>query len=169
MAYGVVRKDNLAGTYDGTKLVSLKYFVGTDEAAIENGMVVRLDGHVSGQREVYKAVTPAANTPLSEVALVASPELIYDERLKNLDDFINEEGKIATGYILDAPGQTFAVTSTVLSGSNIAVGDYVELQADTKLKVVAKTTGVTSGSTKVGVIDAIENTGRYTYYVIRVQ
>lgn len=168
MAYAVIRKDNLAGTKDGSKLVSLRYFVSDTETAIENGKVVKLSGLLAGEREVYKAVDPSVNTPLSEVAIVGSPELMYDERKKNLDEFRNEPGSVAaTGYIL-TDGDRFSVTAEALTGTSIAAGDIVELQADEKLKVVAATTGLTSGSTKVGVIDAIENTGRYTYYVIRV-
>ena len=45
-------------------------------------------------------------------------------------------------------------------------GQFVELQAGTKGKVVAS---ATSGSTQVGKVIAIEVSGRDTYYVVEVQ
>ena len=165
MAYGVVRTDNMYGTDVRAGLVSLKYFVSTTATAIENGNVVTLNGLISGEREVFKAVAPAANTPLNEVVLVASPEVMYDEHKHNLDEFVNEAGAIARGYRLHK-GDIFSVTADALSAaSDITVGDIVELQAGTKLKVVGS---ATASTTTVGKVIAIDNVGRYTYYVILV-
>ena len=100
MAYGVFRSDLMTGTNVGADLVSLKYMgSGSTATAIENGCVVALDGLMTGEREVWKAVTPAANTDKNKIVIVASPEVMYDERKKNLDEFINEAGTIARGYI----------------------------------------------------------------------
>lgn len=179
MSYGVVRTDNLWGTDVRAGLVSVKYIVTTGsgttespyvktETAIENGNVLKLAGLISGEREIYEGVVPAANTPLSSVVLIASPEVMYDERKRNLDDFRNEAGKACRGYRFHS-GDVFSVTKDALDGAATpAVGDVVELKAGTKLNVKAAATGATSGSTVVGKIIAVDVAGRYTYYAILV-
>lgn len=167
--YAVVRTDNLAGTDVRSLLVSVKYFDTSDSepeaAAIENGHVVKLDGLLEGQREVHKGVDVEASTPINEVVLVASPELLYDERYHALDDFRNEANVIARGYRLHS-GDFFSVTKNALAdAAEPAVGDVVELAAGTKLNVAAS---ATSGSTVVGEIHAIETVGSYTFYVVKV-
>lgn len=173
MAYGVVRTDLMHGTDVRGELVSLRYVVVSGsgssatktETAIENGNVVKIGALLDGEREIREATAPAANTAIREIALVATPEVMYDERKKNLDEYINEAGKNIRGYRLHS-GDMFSVTKEALDGkATPAVGDVVELKAGTKLNVAAS---ATSGSTVVGAIDAIENAGRYTYYVIRV-
>lgn len=165
--HAVIRTDRLYGTDVAAALVSLRFVDGNNQgAAIDNGNVVKLMGLMDGERELYKAVAPAANTDLKDVVLVASPEVLYDERKKNLDEFVNEANVNARGYRLHA-GDMFGVTVEGLSAAaEIKKGDIVELQADTKLKVV-KT--ATSGSTPVGVIADINKAGRYTYYVVEVK
>lgn len=168
MSHAVVRTDNMFGTDVRAGLVSAKYFVSTTETAIDNGNVVLLDSLITGEREIFKAVAPAANSSIADVVLVATPEVMYDERLRNLDDYYNEAGKIIRGYRLHT-GDAFSVTKDALDGAATpAVGDVVELKAGTKLNVKAAATGATDGSTVVGTIEAIEVVGRYTYYVIRV-
>lgn len=173
MAYGVVRTDNMYGTDVRAALVSIKYIVtsgsGSEtvktETAIENGNVLKAGGLMDGEREILEGSAVAANTPLSEVVLIASPELIYDERKKNLDDFINEAGKACRGYRLHS-GDSFGLTKECFAGTNApVVGNIVELAAGTKLKAVAS---ATSNTTTVGKIIAKEVVGRYTYYVVRV-
>lgn len=168
MAYGVVRTDKMFGTDVRSGLVSVRYQPSGTETAIENGNVVLLSGLETGSREVYKGETPAANSAIGGIVLIASPEVMYDERKRNLDEFRNEAGDIARGYYLHKE-DIFSVTKEALAGAETpAVGDVVELKADTKLNVVAAATGATSGSTVVGSIIDINVVGRYTYYVIQV-
>lgn len=166
MGYGVIRTDRMFGTDNRAGLVSVKYMgSGSTETAIENGNVVKLDGLMTDEREIYKGVTPAANSKLNEIGIVATPEVMYDERKHNLDEFVNEAGKIARAYRPHS-GDIFSVTKDALDGAAApAVGNVVELKAGIKLNVAAS---ATSGSTKVGTIIAIDNVGRYTYYVIQV-
>lgn len=168
MAHGVFRSDLMSGTDVAADLVSVKYMASGDtETAIDNGCVVRLDGLMDGEREVWKGVTPAADTALSDIAIIGSEEVMYDERKKNLDEFENEAGVIARGYI-PRSRNIFSVTKDVLDvdgGVTPAVGYAVELAAGVKLKVVA---APTSSSTQVGKIIGIETAGRYTYYVIKI-
>lgn len=167
MGYGVVRTDRLMGTDVRSMLESVKYMgAGSTATAIDNGNVVKLDGSLmTGEREIKKGVTPAANDALDAIVLIASPEVMYDERKRNLDEFQNEAGKVCRGYHLHS-GDIFSVTKDALDGvATPAVGNVVELKAGIKLNVAASATG---GSTVVGKIIAVDVVGRYTYYVIQV-
>ena len=163
--YGVVRLDNMSGTTDGTLLRSVRFYDGDKEAAIENGRVVLIGDLLDGQLEVRKATAPAATSPLTHIGLVAAPALMYDERKRNLTEFINEAGENVRVYIPHVR-DIFSVTAEALdAAAAIAKGNLVELQAGTKLKVVAT---ATDKSTQVGKIVDIETVGSLTYYVIEV-
>ena len=173
--HGVIRTDLMRGTDVGPALRSLKYMgTGSTATEIDNGNVVKLDSLLvidatagTYEREIWKAVTPAKSDALTDIAIVATPETLYDERLHNLSDFYNEAGAPARGYIPHS-GDIFSVTPEALniaSGATPAVGWVVELMAGIKLNCVAS---ATSGSTVLGKVIAIEQTSRYTYYVIKV-
>lgn len=166
MKYAVIRTDNMYGTDVRAGLVSVKY-MGTDgqtPAEIENGCVVKLDALVEGEREIFVGKDVAANDNLKDVVIIASPEVMYDEHKHNLDEFINEKGKACRGYRFH-DGNTFSVTKEAFDGAEPVVGNIVELKAGTKLNAVGS---ATSGATTVGKIIAVENAGRYTYYVILI-
>jgi len=175
MAYCVVRTDKMMGTDVRSMLESVMYLGADGETptAIDNGNVLKVgalvgDATVGYEREIKVGAVPAANDALDSIVLIASPEVIYDERIRNLDDFRNEAGKICRGYHLHS-GDIFSVTKDGLDGvAAPAIGDVVELKAGTKLNVAAAGTGATSGSTVVGSILAIDVVGRFTYYVIQV-
>jgi len=173
--YSVVRTDNMMGTNVGSYLDSVRFYEvqtvdskSVDvEKEIENGNVVAVGDLLEGERELHRAVAPAANTDLKKIGLVATPEVLYDERKHSLEEFINPKGSNVRIYYLHS-GDEFGVTAeglNIAAGYTVKVGDAVELMAGTKLKVVAT---ATSGSTQVGKIIAIEKAGRYTYYVVRV-
>lgn len=168
MNYAVVRTDNLTGTDVRSQLVSIRYMGadGKTPTAIENGNVLKVGQFIEGEREVRIGSAPAATDSLDEIVLIATPELLYDERLKALDDFRNEaNGKPARGYRLHN-GDNFSVTKGALDGkSTPEVGDIVELKAGTKLNVAAS---LTASSTQVGVITEVQVVGPYTYYNITV-
>ena len=161
--HAVVRTDLLAGTDVRSELISVRYQPDGEMAEIDNGNIVKLDGLEDGSRTVYKGVAPEASTPLTDVVLIASPEVMYDERKKNLDLYFNEAGKISRGYQLTNPGG-FSVTAEAFDGTP-AKGKVVELMAGTKLKVVDS---ATSGSTQVGVIADVNIVGRHTYYYVEL-
>lgn len=169
--YGVVRTDKMTGTDNRAFLASVKYMgAGTTETAIENGNVVLTDGLLDttnkGGREVYKGKTPAANSPLKDILLIATPEVDHDNTI-NTDpkDFRNEAGEICRGYFLHDK-DIFSVTKAALDGaSSPAIGNIVELKAGTKLNVVES---LTASSTQVGKIIDINVVGAYTYYAIQV-
>lgn len=151
--YAVVTRERMTTEWNGSKRLSAKYLPSDVEAAIENGNVVKLEGLVTGEREIYKAVTPAVDTELKAIGLVTTPEVVADERKKNLEDFRNEAGEEITVDKLFS-GDVFSITAEGFAGTP-AVGDIVEVQAGVKLKAV-KT--LTSGSTQIGtIIDFVNN------------
>ena len=163
--YAVVRTDNMFGTDVRAGLVSVKY-MGADGAVaeeIENGCVVKLKELAEGEREVFIGVTPAADDAMNDIVLIAAPEVMYDERKKNLDQYINEAGKSARGYCLHE-GNFFSLTAEGFVGTP-AKGNIVELTNGIKLNAVAS---ATDNATKIGKIVDVEIAGRYTYYVVRI-
>ena len=166
MAYAVIRTDNMDGTDVRAQLVSVEYMGSDGETAtdIENGHVVLLNGLMEDEREIFIGTDVASDSDLRDVVLIASPEVLYDDTKYSIDDFINEAGKPARGYRLHY-GATFSVTEDALTTSldEIAVDNIVELADGTQFNVTDTATG-----TQVGVIEAIETSGRFTFYTIRV-
>lgn len=165
--HAVVRTDNMYGTKVGPGLVSFKYLGndGQTAADIDNGHVVKIEELQDNEREVYVGKDVAANDDLKNVVLVATPEVMYNERLRDLTDYYNEEGKICRGYRFHT-GDVFSLTKPALDGNETPeVGNIVELKAGTKLNVAD---ALTSSSTAVGKILHVETVGGYTYYAIKV-
>ena len=160
MAYTVIRTDLLSGTDVAADLVSLRVYDADDKPiAVENGTLVELKGYEDGQREVMKAVLATSATAKENVAIVASVEVMYDERKKNLDEFINEAGVICRGYI-PRSRNIYSVTKDGFVGGNVPAKDAeVGIGADGKLD---------ASGTGYGTVMAIEVAGRYTYYVIKI-
>lgn len=162
--HAVVRTDNMTGTDVRSQLVSLRYMGanGKTPTEIDNGNVLKIGALLDSQREIYEGIDVAKDTAAQDVVLVATVEVMYDERKKNLDEFVNEAGGNLRGYRLHH-GDTFSVTAEALTG-DFTVGNTVELAAGTKLNVVKTATG----ATVIGTLIAKEISGRYTYYVIKV-
>lgn len=166
MAYAIVRTDLMRGSKNPAFLVNLKYgsFAGNKFTPedVENGCVVKTEGLES--RDVFYAVAATKETEVDDLVLVASPESLYDQRQKNLNEFVNEAGQIARGYRL-GKGDIFSVTQEALTGS-LAQGNYVELDDSNKLAAVNTPT---ESATTVGKIERVEVVGPDTYYVIVVE
>ena len=127
--FGVIRTDNVRATKTGA-IKSGRYYVTTTPTNIENGNLVKLDSLISGERELWKVVAPAAVTA-TDLYIVASPELIYDESLKSngaLDQFENVAGANLTLLQLEI-GDLFSISDeciTPISGEDEpVVGSYV--------------------------------------------
>lgn len=152
MAYAIVKREAMASENVANLRKSFKYLPSGTATAVENGNVVKATSVISDERELLEGSTPSVDTALKDILLVTTPEVMADERKKNLDEFINEAGAIATGDRLIS-GDIFTVTADAFTAAaTVVVGDVVELAASTKLKVVAAATGLTSGSTQVGTI-----------------
>jgi len=166
--HAVIRTDDMFGTDNRVGIYSAKFYDSNDEpAAIDNGHVVCLGNLLEGERELYQAFAPDKGESLSNIFIVASPELMYDERKCSLDDFYNEANRPIRVYDIHSH-QKWSVTKDALAGkSEPEVGDYVELSdGDTKLNVAGSQTAST---TQIGHIAAIEQAGRFTFYVIEVR
>ena len=163
MAYTICNLDRMSGTEDSTLLVSLKYFNASGkEAELENGAIVEIGDFIDGQREVRKATDPKANTPLSKLALVANPEVTYDEsRHHGLEEYINVAGKDLRGYRFHN-GDGFSLTAEGFDGTP-AKGKYVVVGNTTKAKISDSATG-----TVIGKIDDAFKLGKDMYYYVQV-
>ncbi len=160
MAFAVIRTDLMSGTKQPADLVSLRFYDAEgNQAEVENGVIVELQGYEDGEREVMKAVAATAGADLNECAIVAGVEVMYDERKKNLDEYINEAGKAVRGYI-PRSRNVFSVTKEGFVGGTVPTkGAEVGIGADGKID---------AAGTGLGVCVDIEVAGRYTYYAIKI-
>jgi hypothetical protein len=153
----------MSGTKNPADLVNIRYQVSSTDTAIENGNVVLIGAIDSSNRDVFIGGTPARDSDFDSIALIVSPEVVADESVKDLNGFRNAAGAISRGY-RPRKGDIFSVTAeavTPIDGTAPAANQVVELQAATKLKLVASST---SGSTQIGKVIAIEG----SYIVILV-
>lgn len=160
--HGVIRTDNMAGTDVRAQLVSVKYMGndGNTPTEIDNGNVLEVGDFAKGEREVRIGAKPKTTTKVSDIVVIATPEVFYDSTIKkNLDEYTNEAGKILRGYRLHSGG-IFSVTAEALSGSP-AKGSKVTIDEGTKL-------AIGGSGTEVGEIIAEETAGRYKYFVIEI-
>ena len=155
----VIRTDLMHGTKNPDMLVSLRFYANDGVAEVENGVIVELKGYEDGQREVMKAVAATADSDLADCAVIAAPEVMYDERKKNLDEYINEAGKAVRGYRL-VDRNIFSLTAEgFVGGTAPALNGKVGVGANGKLD---------AAGTGFGECVHIETAGRYTYYAIKI-
>lgn len=127
--YGVIRTDLVKATKSGN-ILSGRFYNGSTATAIENGNLVKLDSLIDGERDLWKVVAPGAITA-SDLYVVATPEIIYDESLKSkgaLDQFINEAGANITLVPLevgDIIGVSDACITQINGEETPEVGNYV--------------------------------------------
>lgn len=158
--YCVVRTDLLSGTKQPADLVSFRFYNGEDkQAEVENGVIVELGEYEDDNREIMKAKAATASSDLDKCAIAAAPEVMYDERKKNLYEYINEAGKAIRGYIPRTRNICSWTTEGFVGGTVPAKGGKVGIGAGGKLDAAG------SG---FGECVRIEKSGRYTYYVIRI-
>lgn len=162
--YAVVNTDLMSATDDRSRMRSFRY--GTWDATkkeltgkeVQNGSIVALNKEML-DRDLWVAVDPTASTPIEELVLVTTPELLYDERLKSLHDFTNEADVNATGMLMKT-GDIFSVTVEGFD-TTPKVGDKITAQAGTMLKV-----GGTG--TQIGTVVDIWIHNRELYYAVLV-
>lgn len=166
--HGIVRTDKMQGTVDGAALVSVKYSPSNTDTAIDNGNFCVPGAYATGEREVRLGATPAANTALSALVLIASEEVVKTTKYNTLGEFYNEAGKVARGYKLIS-GNEFSLTADAFTtGDSVTptVGTSIlEAQAGIKGLLV---NSATSGSTKIADLVAIEDEGATKWYVFRI-
>lgn len=158
MAHTIFRSDKMFGTLNPAGLVNVKI-----SADLDNGSVVKIGALATGEREAYSASTPVAGDSLDSLCIVVGPELMYDERKKNLNEYFNDHTLnkgIYRGYRFHK-GDEFSMTADGFDGTP-AVGSIVEVMAGNKMKVVAE---ATQNATAIGTIVAKEG----DFYVVREQ
>ena len=163
MAHAVVRTDNLSGTIDGSRLLSL-----VAETNIDNGNIVVRGVKAEGERETYIATAPEGAVGADKAILVAGVEMDY-EGYKSLDEYYNAAGDKFRGYLLKG-GDEFSVTADAFANASAAP---TAVDADTRAYVATsagatKLTVVNTAENALGEIVAVEAEGGYVYYVIRV-
>lgn len=158
--YTVIRTDNLSGTDQRADLLSVRvYDAEGNPIAVENGTIVKVGALEAGEREIYKATLATADDNINECAILAGVEVMYDDRARNLSDYINEAGKAVRAYI-PRNRNFFGVTKEGFVGGTVPVKDgEVGIGANGKID---------TAGTGLGVCKAIEIAGRYTYYVIQI-
>jgi len=153
--------ENMASTKVGSYLRS-----GQQATAIENGLLVTLDGLVTGEADLYKTKAPTDKGDV--VYLVDGVELQADEQLtKGLHDFENPANK---PFRLRKPvvGDRFSVSAsaiTALSGE-VVVGNVAENAGVGKLKEAAE---ATAGASLVCEIVAKWNFGTLAIPMVRLE
>ena len=134
--YAVITREKMASEFDGTLRIAVKI-----NEELQNGSVVVVGDLVDGEREVFATTAPKADTAIDTIAILTSPEVVADERKKNLSDFVNPVEKPATADIL-IKRDIFSLTAEGFAGTP-AVGNTVELQEGYKLNAVSAPTGAT--------------------------
>lgn len=161
--YAVIRTDLMSGVKQPADLVSVRFYdaAGTSgkEAAVENGVIVELKGYLDGERELFKGVPATSSSDLNSCAILAAPEVDYDERKRNPDEYINPVGKNIRGYVPRSRNKFGLTAKGFVGGTAPAVGGAVGIGTGGKLS---------ASGTGFGTCVAIENAGRYTYYVIEI-
>ena len=151
--HAICRTDLMHGTTDASSLVNI--LIPED---VDNGVVMKIGVMAEGEHEVFVGEMPAADDALSTLCLICAPEVMYDERLKDLADFYNmvtANGGIVRGYRFHN-GDMFSLTKEGFSGEP-AVGSEVTVDAAYKM-------AVGGSGTKIGEIIAQED----DYFVVRV-
>ncbi len=167
--YAVVRTDKMFGTDNRAGLVSVRFKDADGKYAdIENGNVVKLGGLDEGTYDVYEGKAPKTGDSIKDIVLIASPEVMYDERKRNLDEFINKAGLPARGYRLHT-GDVFSVTIEALDAKTEPhIGDGVKIGDGTKICVADAISSDGASGESFGKILDINVVGRHKYYAIQV-
>lgn len=169
MAYCVVRTDLMSGVKQPADMVSLRFYDGNgDVAEVENGVIAKitaLEPHTVGsntiyEREIWKGVAASSSDDLADCVLICTPEVMYDERKRSLDEFINEAGVAARGYRL-RDRNMFSLTAEGFVG-----GTAPALDADVGVGTGGK---LDASGTGFGKCVHIENVGSKTFYAIQIQ
>ena len=154
--HAVIRTDLMAGTVNGAYLKSVRFEDEVDY--IDNGAIFAVKQYCEGEREMWKGELVTAEDTLGDLVVIATPEIMYDERLRNLTDFYNEAGEEMRGYDLIG---IFSVSKEGFEeGKEPAVGDEV-------FAVAGSMKMANAGDIKIGKVVAIEPVNSLEYYVIK--
>lgn len=128
----VVNTSNLTSTYFGGGRI---YSVVCDEK-LENGMIGVVGTLKEGEKELREFTKITDNTKGVELALIASPEIMYDERpsMRKLENFEIPVGTSARAYSLSV-GAEFEVSIDAIESIDTTpsndIGKFVVLKNNT--------------------------------------
>ena len=167
--HAIVRLDRVTGTVDTSKLLSARFYDGSNKLAdVDNGNVVHIENIISTtDREVFKVTAPTAADTIKTIGLVATVELDTDGcvLVTGLDDFYNRAGRDPLRVYLLETGDIFSVTEEAINGlptSGSVVGKFVKLGTTTKWEYSATDSGA------IAVILDVEVKNGKSYYVFRI-
>lgn len=123
----------------------LQLTVKLPEDGIEMGNILKLEKLVEGERQVYTASKPDANTKLEDLVIVTQLRVPTDERIHYLYEYVGKKGQLVTARRL-SKGEIYSITAEGLDGTP-KNGSVIEAQAGYKLKAV---NSATTGSTTIG-------------------
>lgn len=115
----IVRRDKVKAGYVG----NIESVVHT--ANMTNGVFVALGSLVTGERELHNVKSAGIDVTKDNLLFVNSPEVMYDERLQKLTDFVIEAGTPARAYYLEE-GDVITLTTDLFTGTTPVVNDIVE-------------------------------------------
>ena len=150
MSYCVVRTDKPSGEAQMADMLSLRFCTATTN----NGTTTYTHEH-----EIYRAVAATSSSDMNDCVIICSPELMYDERKHSLDQFINEAGKPARGYIPRSRNIYSWTKEGFVNATPPAIGGSVGIGANGKLD---------AAGTGFGKCIDIDVAGKYTYYAIEI-
>ena len=98
----IIRKDKMLAGYNGNLESVIVHDTAGSPVETSNGVFVKVEGLMEGQREVKKATLATEEDVLAgeNIYLIHNSEVMYDERLANLEDFVIKAGKVARAYRL---------------------------------------------------------------------
>ena len=123
----IVWRDKVLSSYNGNIESVLIQDGKGNNIEVPNGVFVTL-GDLAGMGREVKVATLGADK--GEALLVASPEVLYESG-KELEDFVNEAGKVARAFRL-ADGDVITLTEDLITGAP-AVKDVFIVGTDGKL------------------------------------
>jgi hypothetical protein len=146
----ILRKDKLLAGYNGNlESVIIHNNDGSEKDSVTtNGVLVVVEGLLAGERETKKARLADKDDAGQDVLLIHNSEVMYDERLSKLADFVIEAGKVARAYRL-YDGDIFTLTKDLFAGE-VAVGDVLVVKAD---GLIGKDATVTDAKVEFVVIE----------------
>jgi hypothetical protein len=137
----IVRKDKLLAGYNGNLESVIVHNSADAQVEITNGLFVKVEGLMAGERETKKAVLAGEADIAEDLLFIHNSEVMADERKYKLADFRIKAGKVARAYRL-YDGDIVTLTVDLFEGA-VAVGDELVIRANGKigLDAVNGTTG----------------------------
>ena len=148
----IVRKDKLLAGYNGNLESVMVHNSTGNKVPTTNGVFVTVGEYMTGQREVVKGTLADLATAEQEVLLIHNSEVMYDERLYKIEDYIIPEGKVARAYRLNV-GDIITLTVDLFS-TPPTIGEEVIAHSNGKLGHDA-----TALATAKTVFEVIEDSG----------